>query len=162
MTTRSLVWLFAAVLVSPSLQAGEEVAARLSLDVKDAPVKSIAQVLLELGERQAVFDDGIDCDLTLKLHDVRWLQALDMTLRACGLAYEEEGGVLWVATTTRLREEAEGRRRLKDARAPSPGLAVVRLSFARAESMLPLLQRLLGSDGDVSADPRTNTVLIRY
>lgn len=156
--------LLTAAFLAPVGLQGEEAEARISLDVKDAPVQSIVQVLVELGGRQVVFDGGVDCSLTLKLHGVRWAPALDVTLRACGLAHEEEGGVFWVATAGRLREEAEARRRLKKARgaAPSPGLAVHPLSYARAESMLPLLQSLLAPSGKVTADPRTNTLLIRY
>jgi len=143
---------------------GEEVEARLSLDVKDGPIESIVRVLVELGGRQVVFDQGIDCSLTLKLHQVRWRQALDASLRACGLGHEETGGVLWVATLARLREEADSRRRLNEARPShtSPGVAVYRLSYARAETMLPVLRRLLAPDGEVVADSRTNTLLIRY
>ena len=156
--------LFLVLLAATPWAAGEEAEARVSLDVKDGPIESIVGVLVELGGRQVVFDQGIDCSLTLKLHDVRWRQALDVTLRACGLGHDETGGVLWVATTARLREEAESRRRLKEAKPPvaGGGLALYRLSYARAESMLPLLKRLLAPDGDVSVDSRTNTLIIRY
>jgi len=143
---------------------GGEAEARVSIDVKDAPVQAIVGVLVELGGRQVVFDSGLDCALTLKLHEVPWLTALDTTLRACGLDREESGGVLFVATTSRIRQEAESRRRLAEARGEStrPGLALFRLSYARAEEMAPLVKRLVAPDGDVSVDPRTNTLMIRY
>jgi type II secretory pathway component HofQ len=144
--------------------AGEgDAEARVSLDVKEAPVESIVSLLVELGGRQAVFDPGLDCSVTLKLHEVRWLAALETTLRACGLAYEEEGGVLWVAPAARLREEAESRRRLKESRPASRGgLALYRLSYARVEEMAPLLRRFVAPGGSVTVDPRTNTVIVRY
>jgi type II secretory pathway component HofQ len=144
--------------------AGEEAEARLSIDVKDAPIQSIVAVLVELGGRQVVFDPGLDCALTLKLHEVSWLSALELTLKACGLGYEEEGEVLWVATVARLREEAESRRRLREARPVETGqrLALYRLSWARAEEMAPLLRRRLGPEGEVTVEPRTNTLIIRY
>ncbi len=161
---RATIPLLCVALATAPPAVGEEVEARLGLDVKDAPVEAIVRVLVELGGRQVVFDPGLDCSLTLKLHDVRWRQALETTLRACGLGHDETGGVLWVATTARLRQEAESRRRLKEARPTDThgGLAVYRLSYARAETMLPLLKRLLAPDGDVSVDPRTNTLIIRY
>jgi len=161
---RVMIPVLTVVLAAGPWAVGEDVEARLSLDVKDAPVESIVGVLVELGGRQVVFDQGIDCSLTLKLHDVRWRQALEVTLRACGLGQDEMGGVLWVATVARLREEAESRRGLKEAKPPAAGggLALYRLSYARAESMVPLLKRLLAPDGDVSVDSRTNTLVIRY
>jgi len=158
----TVLLLFAAFAVVPC--AGEEAEAHLSLDVKDAPVESIVTVLVELGGRQVVFDPGLTCALTLKLHEVPWLKALDTVLRACGLGYEETGGVLWVATMSRLREEAESRRRLREARPAETGrsLALYRLTWARAEEMAPLLKRLVAPEGDVTVEPRTNTLIIRY
>ena len=152
----------AAIVVAP-VAAGEETEARLSMDVKEAPIVSIVSLLVELGGRQVVFDPGLDCSLTLRLHEMAWHPALETTLRACGLGYQEEGGVLWVATTARLREETESRRRLPEAPPDhAPGLARYRLSYARAEEMAPLLQRLVAPRGSVTTDPRTNTLIIRY
>jgi type II secretory pathway component HofQ len=152
----------AAILVAP-VAAGEETGAQVSMDVKEAPIVSIVTLLVELGGRQVVFDPGQDCSLTLRLHEVAWHRALDTTLRACGLGYQEEGGVLWVATTARLREEVEGRRRVHEARPGlASGLARYRLSYARAEEMAPLLRRLVAPRGSVTTDPRTNTLIIRY
>jgi type II secretory pathway component HofQ len=160
--TRATVVLLASMAVASGAVA-EDAEARVSIDVKDAGVDSIVRLLVELGGRQAVFDQGLDCPLTLRLHEVPWLTALETTLRACGLGYEEEGGILWVASTARLREDAEGRRRLEETRpAHGPGLAVYRLSYARAERMAPLLQRFVAPKGAVTVDPRTNTLVIRY
>jgi type II secretory pathway component HofQ len=142
---------------------GDESEARVSLDVKGAPIESIVRLLVELGERQVVFDPGLDCRLTLKLRRVPWLTVLETSLGACELGYEEGGGVLRVATLARLRQEAEGRRRLDGTRATSGDLlAAHRLSYARAEKMAPLLQRLVAPEGRVAFDARTNTLIIRY
>jgi type II secretory pathway component HofQ len=161
---RATVLLLVAALAVVPVAVGEEVEARVSIDVKEAPVEAIVSLLVELGGRQVVFDSGLDCALTLKLREVPWLTALETTLRACGLGYEETAGILWVATTSRLREEAESRRRLKEARAPEPGrgLSLFRLSYARAEEMAPLLRRFVSPGGDVTVDPRTNTLIVRY
>jgi len=136
--------------------------ARVSLDLKEAPIEDVLRVLAEVGGFQLVMDPSPACKLTLKLTEVRWLTALDLSLRACGLAREEEGGVVRVATAARLLEEAAARRRLEEEKqkAPRGGLALFRLSYARAEQMAPLLKRLLAPRGDVVYDPRTNTVLI--
>jgi type IV pilus assembly protein PilQ len=160
--TRRTVFL-GLVLLASGVVAGEDPEARVSMDVRDAPIEAIVGLLVELGGRQVVFDPGLDCSLTLRLHEVVWSTALDTTLRACGLGYQEDGGVLWVATTARLREEVESRRRLQEAR-PGDGrrLATYRLSYARAEEMAPLLQRFVAPGGSVITDPRTNTLIIRY
>jgi type IV pilus assembly protein PilQ len=138
--------------------------ARVSLDVKDAPAVDVVRVLVEAGGFQAVFDPGLDCRLTMKLHEARWLQALDVALSACGLGRELEGDILRVATVSRLREEAAARRRLEEERQarPTGRLALFRLSHARAQAMAPLLERILAPAGRVSYDERTNTLLVVY
>jgi type II secretory pathway component HofQ len=164
MISRRVIALLALPALAVAPGAGEDAEARLSIDVKDAPIESIVAVLVELGGRQVVFDPDLSCALTLKLHEVSWLSALEMTLRACDLGYEEDGGVLWVATMARLREEAENRRHLREARPAGSGRSLVlyRLKWARAEEMAPLLKRLVAPEGEVTVEPRTNTVIIRY
>jgi type II secretory pathway component HofQ len=157
-------FLLALSLVGVVPASGEEAEARVSLDVKEAPIGPMVSLLVELGGRQVALDPGLDCRLTLKLHRVSWLTALETTLRACGLGYEETAGVLWVAPVSRLREEAEARRRLSEGEAPGSGrdLALFRLSYARAEEMAPLLRRFVAPRGRVTTDARTNTLIVRY
>jgi type IV pilus assembly protein PilQ len=144
------------------LLAAADGEARVSLDLKEAPVEDVMRVLAEVGGFQLVMDQVPPCKLTLKLTEVRWLAALDLSLRACGLDREEEGGVVRVSTIARFLEESAARRRLQEERekAPRGRLSLFRLSYARAQQMAPLLKRLLAPRGDVFYDERTNTVLI--
>jgi type II secretory pathway component HofQ len=138
--------------------------ARVALDAKDAPVAEIVRVLAEAGGFQVVFDPGVACKLTLRIQQASWRTVLDASLAACSLAFEEGGDVLRVARVSRLREEAEARRRLDAERAARPQgrLALFRLSHARAEQIAPLLDRAIAPSGRVSYDARTNTLLVRY
>jgi type IV pilus assembly protein PilQ len=138
--------------------------ARVSLDVKEAPVTGVVRVLAEAGGFQVVFDSGISCQLTMKLPSARWRQALAAALAACDLGHEEEGDILRVATVARLREEAAARRRLDEERRLTAAgrLASFRLSYARAQELAPLLERILSPSGHVSYDPRTGTLLVAY
>jgi type IV pilus assembly protein PilQ len=153
----------AALALTSAAGAGEG-EARVSLDVKDAPVVDIVHVLAEAGGFQVVFDPGVTCRLTMKLTAARWRSVLDTALSACGLGREEEGDILRVAPTSRLREEAAARRRLEEERrmTPSGRLASFRLSYARAQEMAPLLERILSPAGRVSYDSRTNTLIVAY
>jgi type II secretory pathway component HofQ len=141
-----------------------EAEARVSLDLREAPVTRIVDLLVTLGGIQAVFDPGLDCTLTLNLHEVPWRTALDTSLRACRLGIDEEAGVLRIATLAKLQEEARARERLNEERRRTPegGLQLFRLSYARAETMAPLLKSLVGPDGDVTVDARTNTLIVTY
>ena len=152
----------AAVLLVLALAATGTEEARVSIDVREAPIVDVVRVLAEVGGFQTVIDPGVACSLTLKLNAVRWVTALDLSLRACGLAREEEGGIVRIATPARLLEESASRRKLEEEREASRprDLKTVRLSYARAETLAPLLKRLLSPRGDVTYDARTNTLLI--
>lgn len=135
---------------------------RLSLDVRDAAIVDIVSLLAELADLQVVFDPGISCPLTLKLHDVPWRAALAASLRACRLSVEEENGIVRIATAERLIGEARARRELEEAREAARPRSVTsfRLSYARAAEMAPLVQKLLGPNASVVLDPRTNTLIV--
>ena len=134
----------------------------VALDVKDAPVGDVLQALAEAGGFQAVLDPGVTCRITLKLNGVAYERAVTTVLRACGLAYEGENGVLRVAPTARLAQEAAARRLLAaEQRAALPRKEVrLRLSYARAAQVAPLLKKHLSPRGDVAYDERTNTLII--
>jgi type IV pilus assembly protein PilQ len=136
--------------------------ARVSLDLRDADVRQIAAALLEVSGLQGAIDPGIECTLTLKVHRLGWLKTLQTVLNACGLGYEEEGTVVRIATRARLLSEAAERRRRRELReeTPSGRVALVRLSYARAREMAPLLGKLLTPHADVVYDERTNTLIL--
>lgn len=136
--------------------------ARVSLDIREGEVTDIVRVLSDVAGFQVVFDPGISCRLTLKLREVDWRTALDASLKACGLGREESGGILRIAPTSRLIDEAVAERRLEEAKeAAAPRrVTTFRLSYARAEAMAPIVKRLLSPRGDVVFDARTNTLMV--
>jgi type IV pilus assembly protein PilQ len=148
-----------ALAVLAATTAGE---ARVSIDVKDATIQDVVGLLAEVGGFQVVFDPGTECKLTLKLHETRWQTVLQTTLRACGLAQEEEAGILRVAKPSRLAEEAAARRRLDEERGQGGAARVetFRLSYARAEAMAPLVRSRLSPRSQVTWDSRTNTLIV--
>jgi type IV pilus assembly protein PilQ len=150
-------WLLASLLESPQPRS-----ARVSLDLKDAPLEEILRVLGEAGGLQVVLDPDVHCSLTLRLREAPLGTALNAVFKACSVSGVEENRIVRVATLSRLTEEARQERELKHARTPSvaPGLYELQLSYAKAQEIAPLLKRLLAPRGDVQFDPRTNILLI--
>src|SRR2546422_8047568 len=77
--------LAAALLVSSPVE-GE---ARISVDLKDAPIVDVLRLLADVAGFQVVVDPGVSCTFSMKLTEVRWQTALDASLRSCGLGREE-------------------------------------------------------------------------
>src|SRR5262249_53227687 len=112
--------LVSAVLVSPALAVPAAPAApatgeaKVSVDFKDADVVDVVRLMAEVGNFQVVVDPGVACKLTLKLKDVPWDVALDMSLRVCGLGQETDNGIVRVAPVARLTAENAERRKLAE------------------------------------------------
>jgi type II secretory pathway component HofQ len=144
-----------------ALAATTDGEARVSLDVKDGAVRDVVGLLAEIGGLQVVFDPETDCKLTLKLHETRWQTALQTTLRACGLAQEEEAGILRVAKAVAHGRKRRRARGAGGARQGGPArLETLRLSYAHAEALAPLVRSRLSPRSQVTWDSRTNTLIV--
>jgi type IV pilus assembly protein PilQ len=135
---------------------------RISVDFKDADVLDIVRLMAELGDFQVVAHPGISCKLTLKLKEVRLATAFDLTLKTCGLGYEEESGIFRVAPTATLAAEHAEARKLAEAQRLNRPLRtkMYRLSYARAAELAPLVKKFLSPRGEVIFDVRTNTLIV--
>jgi type IV pilus assembly protein PilQ len=142
--------------------ATREAEARVSVDFKDADILDIIRLMSEVGGFQVVIDPGVSCKLTLKLTEVPWTTTLGMALRSCGLASEEDHGVVRVAPAAKLTAEAAERRKLAEEQRLNRPLQTrtYRLSYARAAELAPLIKKFLSPRGEVIFDARTNTLIV--
>jgi type IV pilus assembly protein PilQ len=70
---------------------------RISLNFQDVALKTLLQVFADFTGLNLVAAEGVGGQITIRLTDVPWPQALNIVLQAKGLAYRLEGQVLWVA-----------------------------------------------------------------
>jgi type IV pilus assembly protein PilQ len=134
----------------------------ISFDVREAAIHDIVRVLAEVGDFQVVMEPGISCQLTLKLHQVPWPTVLEMALKSCHLGKVEELGVIRIASVAHLTEEATAEKRLQEERELTRPRTTtrLRLSYARAEELAPIIRKMLSARGEVIVDKRTNTLII--
>jgi type IV pilus assembly protein PilQ len=135
----------------------------IDIDLKDADVLDVLRLLAEVSELNLAADPDVSCRLTLKLKQVPWPQVFDLVLRTCGLSKDELGeNLVRVASSERLRQEYEERRKYEEEKALSGPLRTtyVRLAYARAQDLAPTLERFLSPRGSVVFDERTNTLII--
>src|SRR6188474_2455935 len=91
--------------------AGERIEARpggnkrVSLDVQRASITTVLRTLAELSGRNIVSNQEVKGDVTVRLEDVPWPQALDIVLLTRGLGFSDEEGVLRIASLESLRKE---------------------------------------------------------
>lgn len=140
---------------------------RLSLNFQNIEVRAVLQLLADFTGLNLVTSDSVGGNLTLRLKNVPWDQALDIILKARGLGMRQSGNVMMIAPqeeiTARERLELEASRQVEE-------LAPLRtefleVSYANATEMAVLIQSdassLLSERGSVSIDQRTNTLIVQ-
>jgi len=134
----------------------------ISVNLKDVDLKDFFRLIHEISGLNIVLDPAVRGSLTLVLDDVPWDQALDIVLQNNGLDRRLEGNVLRIATRDAFTKEADAKRAQEEAQA----LAVPKvqfthfLSYAHATEVMPIIKKFLSQRGDITADPRTNALII--
>lgn len=148
--------------------AGERIEARpggnkrVSLDVQRASITTVLRTLAELSGRNIVSNQEVKGDVTVRLEDVPWPQALDIVLLTRGLGFSDEEGVLRIASLESLRKEqsdAQTAERKSEEFLPLE-TRVVRCNFAKAEEVKPAVDKLLTVRGHCEPDKRTNSLVV--
>ncbi|MCG5501885.1 type IV pilus secretin PilQ [Ectothiorhodospira lacustris] len=140
---------------------------RLSLNFQDIEVRSVLQLIADFTDLNVVVSDTVTGNITLRLRNVPWDQALDIILKTKGLALRQNGNVLFVAPS----EEIAARERLElESQRQAAELAPVRAEFiqvnyARAADVAGIISgdqnRFLSERGSITVDSRTNTLLVQ-
>ena len=74
----------------------------VTFNFQDVPVRTVLQLIAEESNLNIVASDTVQGNVTLRLVNVPWDQALEIVLRAKGLDQRREGGVVWVAPQPEL------------------------------------------------------------
>jgi len=157
---------------------------RLSLNFQDIEVRSVLQLIADFTGLNIVVSDSVSGNITLRLQNVPWDQALDIILKTKGLDKRRNGDVILVAPSEELaaREklELESRKQIEEL---APLFSeYIQINYAKAEDIALLIMgrnnrllqatgtsgsntsrnlSLLSKRGTVSVDQRTNTLLVR-
>ena len=136
---------------------------RLSLNFQSIEVRAVLQLIADFTDLNLITSDTVSGNVTLRLKNVPWDQALDIILRSKGLAMVKDGNVISVAPA----EEVAARAKLDqtiEAQAPLISDSI-QINYAKASDFTKLLKTkdnsLLSERGSVSVDDRTNQLLIR-
>ncbi|MDH3315155.1 MAG: type IV pilus secretin PilQ [Gammaproteobacteria bacterium] len=140
---------------------------RLSLNFQNIEVRAVLQLIADFTGLNLVASDTVSGNLTLRLKNVPWDQALDIILRTKGLAMRKTGNVILVAPSeeiaAREKLELESQKQIEEL-APLRS-EFVQINYAKALDIAALLKAegnsLLSERGNVSVDARTNTLLVR-
>jgi type IV pilus assembly protein PilQ len=140
---------------------------KLSLNFQDIDVRSVLQLIADFTELNLVASDTVQGNITLRLQNVPWDQALDLVLKTKGLDKRKIGNVLLVAPAdeiaARERQELESQKQIAEL-APLRR-ELIQVNYAKATDMAKLFQSVTSADGSVdergsiTVDDRTNSII---
>ncbi len=140
---------------------------KLSLNFQNVEVRSVLNVIADFTDMNIITSDSVQGNLTLRLKDVPWDQALDLILQTRGLDMRKNGNVLWIAPrdelATKEKLNLESQQQIGELEPIST--ESFQLNYAKAVDVAALLsndkQRILSKRGSAVVDARTNTMFVQ-
>ena len=156
----------------------------LSMEFQDVEIRSVLDILAQFTDMNIVASDSVAGNITLRLINVPWDQALDIILKSKNLGKRENGNVILVAPSTELAEQEARELEAQQAVQSYAPLRTeyIRLSYAKVQDVMTLISQgsggsnggttgltnreddnntLLSSRGTVTVDERTNTLIVK-
>lgn len=149
---------------------------KLSLNFQNIEVRAVLQLLADFNGMNLVTSDTVTGNLTLRLKNVPWDQALDIILKTKGLGMRQNGNVMLIAPAAEIaareKQELEARKQLVEL---EPLYSeIFEVNFAKATELAAILTTtqgqttaassaggFLSNRGSVVVDQRTNSLLLR-
>jgi type IV pilus assembly protein PilQ len=144
---------------------------RLSLNFQNVEVRAVLQVIADFTGLNIITSDTVGGNLTLRLKDVPWDQALDIVMQAKGLDMRKNGSVLWIAPKDELltKEKLELEQKAQIAELEPLKTETFQLNYQKAEAFKQIFgidtssgtsRSILTKRGSAVVDPRTNQLFV--
>lgn len=140
---------------------------KLSLNFQNIEVRAVLQVIADFTGLNIITRDSVAGNLTLRLKDVPWDQALDIILQSKGLAKRKNGNVVLIAPADELATQEKLALEVAQQTTEFEPLRTENftLSYAKAADVRTILsdgqQKILSKRGSVTMDIRTNAVFVQ-
>ena len=135
----------------------------ISIEVRDTSVRDVIQLIAEQSGANIVLAGGVDGNISLKLKQIPWDQALLIVMKSQGLGYVRQGSVLRISPLKNLRDESEAARQILEAqRAAEPlKVKIIPVSYAKVADLVDRVKPFLTKiRGEAVADIRTSSIII--
>ena len=141
---------------------------RLTLNFQDIETRAVLQLLAETSGRNIVVSDTVQGNVTLRLRNVPWDQALDIVMTTKGLDMRQNGNVIIVAPAEEIaaRETADLEAQLAILELEPLYSEFLQVNYAKASDLASMISSdggnsLMSDRGSIAVDDRTNTLLVQ-
>ena len=155
------------VLPDATPKKGQYVGEKLSLNFQNVEVRAVLNVLADFTDLNIITSDSVGGNITLRLKDVPWDQAMDIILQTRGLDSRRNGNVIWIAPrdelATREKLALEATQQIQDLE--QTRTEAFQMNYQKAADVAKLLsdrsQPILSKRGSAVVDARTNTLFVQ-
>ncbi|WP_458351898.1 AMIN domain-containing protein [Rugamonas violacea] len=145
---------------------------KLSFNFQNVEVRAALQAIADISGLNIITSDSVAGNLTLRLKEVPWDQALDVVLQAKGLDMRKNGSVLWIAPKEELltKEKLELEQRAQIADLEPLKSEIFQLNYQKADAFKTVFglegggadskNRVLSKRGSAIIEPRTNQLFV--
>jgi type IV pilus assembly protein PilQ len=139
---------------------------KLSLNFQDIEVRAVLQLIADFTGLNMVTSDSVQGNLTLRLKNVPWDQALDIILKTKGLSMRRSGNVILVAPTEEIaaREKLELEAKKSIETLEPLRSEIIQINYAKASTIAEILKAkgtgVMSDRGSTTVDERTNTIIV--
>lgn len=127
---------------------------KLTLNFQDIPVRSVLQILADFTNLNIVASDTVQGNVTLRLEDVPWDQALELVLKSKGLGKRQEGNIIRVAPMDEInkqeKDELEAQKVVEDLEPLRT--EIIQINYTTAEKIKEVLKSTTERTSQASAD----------
>ena len=136
-------------------------ARRVDLDLKEADVHNVFRILADVGNVNIVAADNVTGNVTVRMKNVPWDEALETILRAKKFGMERRGNIIRIALAADLAAERELKIKEMRSRLQLEPLEVrlIPVSYATAADMSQRAKEMVSPRGTLTVDPRTNVII---
>ncbi len=141
---------------------------KVSLDFDNAEIRHVFRLLADVSEKNFIVGDDVKGNISIKLANVPWQQALDVILDTSGLVLREDGNVVTIMTKekhkAKTKEELEAQEQLLKSQREKVKLeeletAVFSINYSDVANVVTLLNARKTERGSITQDTRTNKVI---
>lgn len=154
-------------IVGDSLKEPRYVGERITLDFQNADIHNVIRIIADVSGLNIVTSDEVKGNITIRLKDIPWDQALDVVLESRDLAKMSVGNVVRIDGADKIKKAQERKLESQKTEQQLEALitSVIPVNFAKASDVAKTIKGkevgLISDRGSITAEDRTNVLIVK-
>ena len=148
---------------SASVQKPQYTGQKISLVFDNADIRSILQLIGDVSGMNILASSDVKGEITLRLIDVPWDQALELVLDTANLGKMQEGNVIRIMPIDKIREREQASLKVMKEEVEEGVLEsrAFSISYSKVDDVKKFLEDLKSKRGSIIADARNKQLIVK-